>query len=225
MPGQRATTVCAHRNFRAPWAKGATGRPEGASDDRGNGARRNRRIGPGDRGACLVVFLVFSLSDCAPTGSGWGHRELLSSRISCQALRLHRSTAARPKFSSFAECRQSSQQRERRWQRLAATSDSLHTGLIVARSRFFRLCGTMAKGPATGQLLATACGTRDSLRTGQAMAGSRVFRVCGKTAGRVGIRRWGLGWPRGRMCRRRRMAPHPAAGHGPGGTGKKKSRA
>ena len=138
-------------------------------------------------------FWFFSLSDCAPIGSGWGNWELLSSRISWQALCLGRLTAARPKFSSFAECRQNSHQRERRWQRLAATSDSLHTGLIVARRRIFRTCGTVAKRPATGELLATACGTRDSLRIGQAMAGSRVFRVCGKTAGRVAMRRWGLG--------------------------------
>ena len=154
-------------------------------------------------GAPAWSFFVFSLLDCAPMGSGRGNRQLFSSRISWQALWLRRSTAARPKFSSFAEYRQSSQQRERRWQRLAATSDSLHTGLIVARLRFFRLCGTVTKGPATGQLLATACGTRDSLPIGQAMTGSRIFRVCGKAAGRVAIRRWlpgfaraGEGWRR-----------------------------
>ena len=119
------------------------------------------RIGamaPGATGALALAagvpawsfFWFFSLSDCAPIGSGWGHWPLLSSRISWQALRLHRLTVARPKFSSFAECRQSSHQLERRWQQLAATSDSLHTGLIVARSRIFRLCGTVAKRPATG---------------------------------------------------------------------------
>lgn len=76
LPGQRATTVCAHRGFRASWASGATGRPEGASDDRGKGARRSWRLGLGGRGACLlVVFWIFSLLDCALLGSGWaiGH--------------------------------------------------------------------------------------------------------------------------------------------------------
>ena len=160
-------------------------------------------LAPGESGVLTLVagmpawsfFWFLPLLDCAPIGSGWGNWALLSSRISWQVLRLNRSTAARPKFSSFAECRQNSQQRERRWQPLAAPSDSLHTGLIVARWRIFRTCGTVAKGPATGQLLATACGTRDSLRIGQAMAGSRVFRVYGKTGGRVAMRRWGLGCP------------------------------
>ena len=148
-PGQRATTVCAHRSIRAPRARGATGRPEGASEDRGNGGRSNRRLGLGGRRACLVVFLVFFSLGLCTHRVGMGNWALLSSRISWQALCLGRLTAARPKFSSFAECRQHSHQRERRWQRLAATSDSLHTGLIVARSRIFRLCGTVAKGPAT----------------------------------------------------------------------------
>ena len=74
-------------------------------------------MAPGEAGALALVagvlawsfFLVFSLLDCAPIGSGWGNRALLSSRISWQVLRLHRLTAARPKFSRFAECRQSSQ--------------------------------------------------------------------------------------------------------------------
>lgn len=113
--------------------------------------------------------------------------------------------------------------RERRWQRLAATSDSLHTGLIVARSRFFRLCGTMAKGPATGELLQTACRTRDSLPIGQAMTGSRVFRVCGKAAGRVAMWRWEPGFARAGEGWRRRMAPHPAQGSNRAGRAKKRA--
>ena len=157
-------------------------------------------MAPGETGALALevgapawsFFGFFSLGLCTHR-IGMGNWALLSSRISWQALRLHRLTVARPKFSSFAECRQSSHQLERRGQRLAATSDSLHTGLIVTRSRIFRLCGAVAKRPATGQPMATACGTRDCLRTGQAMTGSRVFRICGKAAGRVAIRRWGLG--------------------------------
>ena len=186
-------------------------------------------MAPGEAGALALVagmpawsfFGFFSLSDCAPLGPGWGNWPLFSSRISWHPLRLRRSTAARPKFSSFAEYRQNSHQRERRWHQLAATSDSLYTGLIVARSRFFRLCGTVAKGPATGELLATACGTTDSLPIGQAMAGSRVFRVCGKAAGRVAIRRGVPGFAHAGEGWRRRMAPHPAQGANRAGRAKK----
>ena len=85
-------------------------------------------MAPGEAGALALVagmpawsfFGFFSLSDCAPLGPGWGNWPLFSSRISWHPLRLRRSTAARPKFSSFAECRQSSQQRERRRLRFAA---------------------------------------------------------------------------------------------------------
>ena len=116
-----------------------------------------RAMAPGESGPLVLAvgvpagsFFGFFLSDCAPIGSGCGDRALLSWRISWQALCLGRSVVARPKFSSFAECRQSSQQRERRWQPLAATNNSLRTRLIVVRSRFFRLCGTVTKAPTTG---------------------------------------------------------------------------
>ena len=109
-------------------------------------------MAPGAAGALVLkvgvpawsFFGFFSLELCTHR-VGMGNWALFSSRISWQAPCPSRSTVARPKFSSFAECRQSSQQRERRWQRLAATSDSLHTGLLVAKSRIFRLCGTMAE--------------------------------------------------------------------------------
>ena len=53
------------RSFRAPWASGATGRPEGAIDDRGKGARSNRRLGRGVTGVPASSFFgFFSLGLC-----------------------------------------------------------------------------------------------------------------------------------------------------------------